>query len=108
MSACGAVSQSHEVEFNALEGSLNMMSKVLNDVLDLCVNRSECLPLYLLIAPYSHRMDSGRFESFNKVQRIFSLNCSTFLSFIVPSPMFFIKSWNRFLRLCALILIHGD
>lgn len=35
MRACGAVSQSHEVEFNALEGSLNMMSKVLNDVLDL-------------------------------------------------------------------------
>ncbi|KAF9649944.1 hypothetical protein BDM02DRAFT_3093963 [Thelephora ganbajun] len=48
MSACGAVSKSHEVEFNALEGSLNMMSKVLNDVLDF------------------HRMDSGRFESFNK------------------------------------------
>lgn len=48
MSACGAVSPSHEVEFNALEGSLNMMSKVLNDVLDF------------------HRMDSGKFESFNQ------------------------------------------
>jgi len=68
MSACGAVSQSHDVEFNALEGSLNMMSKVLNDVLDLCVDRNECFPQRLLIACCSHRMDSGKFESFNKVR----------------------------------------
>jgi hypothetical protein len=54
MNACNAVDKSHEIEFQALEGSLNMMSKgwprptlperftdewfhaiVLNDVLDL-------------------------------------------------------------------------
>ena len=73
MSACGVVSQSHEVEFNALEGSLNMMSKVLNDVLDLYVNRNEVFPPCLLIEHYSHRMDSGKFESFNKVRRLFSV-----------------------------------
>jgi len=73
MSACGAVSQSHDVEFNALEGSLNMMSKVLNDVLDLCVNCNGGCLSYLLIGHYSHRMDSGRFESFNKVRRLASL-----------------------------------
>ena len=70
MSACGVVSRSHEVEFNALEGSLNMMSKVLNDVLDLCVDRSGCFFQRLLIARYSHRMDSGKFESSNKVRRL--------------------------------------
>ncbi|KAF9653820.1 hypothetical protein BDM02DRAFT_3215706 [Thelephora ganbajun] len=48
MVACGAVAKTHEVEFKALESSLNMMSKVLNDVLDF------------------HRMDSGKFESSNK------------------------------------------
>lgn len=69
MSACGAVSQSHDVEFNALEGSLNMMSKVLNDVLDLCVSCDGGFFSFLLIEYYSHRMDSGRFESFNKVPR---------------------------------------
>ncbi|KAI0091448.1 hypothetical protein BDY19DRAFT_983786 [Irpex rosettiformis] len=45
MDASGAVAKSQEIEFKALEGSLNMMSKVLNDVLDF------------------NRMDSGRFES---------------------------------------------
>jgi osomolarity two-component system, sensor histidine kinase SLN1 len=35
MGASGAVAREHEVEFTALEGSLSMMSKVLNDVLDL-------------------------------------------------------------------------
>jgi len=70
MSAGGVVSQSHEVEFNALEGSLNMMSKVLNDVLDLCVNRDERFISCLLIRSCSHRMDSGKFESFNKVRRL--------------------------------------
>jgi osomolarity two-component system, sensor histidine kinase SLN1 len=38
----------HDIEFTALEGSLSMMSKVLNDVLDF------------------NRMDSGRFESVAK------------------------------------------
>lgn len=47
MSACGAVSPSHEVEFNALEGSLNMMSKVLNDVLDLYVYCNDAFPSLL-------------------------------------------------------------
>ncbi|KAG7094130.1 hypothetical protein E1B28_007742 [Marasmius oreades] len=45
MSASGTIAKSQEVEFNALEGSLSMMSKVLNDVLDF------------------NRMDSGKFES---------------------------------------------
>ncbi|KAG8781980.1 hypothetical protein FRC16_002746, partial [Serendipita sp. 398] len=46
--ASGAVSKPLELEFNALSGSLTVMSKVLNDVLDL------------------NRMDAGRFESVNK------------------------------------------
>ncbi|THV02531.1 hypothetical protein K435DRAFT_653306 [Dendrothele bispora CBS 962.96] len=45
MSASGTIAKSQELEFNALEGSLSMMSKVLNDVLDF------------------NRMDSGKFES---------------------------------------------
>ncbi|KAF8580300.1 hypothetical protein K439DRAFT_1637119 [Ramaria rubella] len=47
MKAVGAIGkdQEQDVEFAALEGSLSMMSKVLNDVLDF------------------NRMDSGRFES---------------------------------------------
>ena len=55
MQASGTVTQ--DIEFKALEGSLSMMSKVLNDVLDF------------------NRMDSGRFESvsrpypFHKVMR---------------------------------------
>jgi hypothetical protein len=35
--AARPIAKDHEVEFSALEGSLSMMSKVLNDVLDLCV-----------------------------------------------------------------------
>ncbi|KAG8820383.1 hypothetical protein FRC17_010171 [Serendipita sp. 399] len=46
--ASGAVSKPLELEFNALSGSLTVMSKVLNDVLDL------------------NRMDAGKFESVNK------------------------------------------
>ncbi|KAJ6518948.1 histidine kinase [Mycena sanguinolenta] len=42
------IAKDHEVEFNALEGSLSMMSKVLNDVLDF------------------NRMDSGRLESLSR------------------------------------------
>ncbi|KAL0576238.1 hypothetical protein V5O48_005748 [Marasmius crinis-equi] len=45
MSASGTIAKSQELEFKALEGSLSMMSKVLNDVLDF------------------NRMDSGKFES---------------------------------------------
>ena len=45
MEASGTVPQEQEIEFKALEGSLSMMSKVLNDMLDF------------------NRMDSGRFES---------------------------------------------
>lgn len=37
MEASGTVAKTQEVEFKALEGSLSMMSKVLNDVLDLFV-----------------------------------------------------------------------
>ncbi|CAL1717262.1 unnamed protein product [Somion occarium] len=45
MEASGTVAKEQDIEFKALEGSLSMMSKVLNDVLDF------------------NRMDSGRFES---------------------------------------------
>ncbi|KAG9313135.1 Tco5, signal transduction HAMP domain histidine kinase [Chiua virens] len=48
MEASGAVSKAQEMEFMALGGSLVMMSKVLNDVLDF------------------NRMDSGRFEILSK------------------------------------------
>ncbi|KAI0685603.1 hypothetical protein BC835DRAFT_1289856 [Cytidiella melzeri] len=45
MDASGTVAKTQDIEFKALEGSLSMMSKVLNDVLDF------------------NRMDSGRFEN---------------------------------------------
>ncbi|EIW75099.1 hypothetical protein CONPUDRAFT_85430 [Coniophora puteana RWD-64-598 SS2] len=48
MEASGAVMKTQEIEFMALEGSLVMMSKVLNDMLDF------------------NRMDSGRFEILSK------------------------------------------
>lgn len=50
MSALGTLARGkgQDIEFRALEGSLAMMSKVLNDVLDF------------------NRMDSGRFESVHK------------------------------------------
>lgn len=51
MEADGVVPKAQEIEFKALQGSLSMMSKVLNDVLDF------------------NRMDSGRFESVAKVRR---------------------------------------
>ena len=87
MEASGAVAKAQEVEFNALEGSLSIMSKgasspehiakeigadqplpgtVLNDVLDLYVsyrrfqiNGSELF--------FSNRMDSGRLEMTSSV-----------------------------------------
>lgn len=52
MEASGTVAKAQEIEFKALEGSLSMMSKVLNDVLDF------------------NRMDSGRFESVLKVSAV--------------------------------------
>ncbi|KIP07108.1 hypothetical protein PHLGIDRAFT_30145 [Phlebiopsis gigantea 11061_1 CR5-6] len=48
MAATGLGATTQDIEFRALEGSLSMMSKVLNDVLDF------------------NRMDSGRFESVSK------------------------------------------
>ncbi|KAG6816144.1 hypothetical protein H0H87_008321 [Tephrocybe sp. NHM501043] len=45
MAASGTVAKEQDIEFSALKGSLQMMSKVLNDVLDF------------------NRMDSGQFES---------------------------------------------
>ncbi|KIJ55470.1 hypothetical protein M422DRAFT_240090 [Sphaerobolus stellatus SS14] len=48
MEANESIAKSQDIEFAALEGSLSMMSKVLNDVLDF------------------NRMDSGRFESVNR------------------------------------------
>ncbi|KAF9474819.1 hypothetical protein BDN70DRAFT_884421 [Pholiota conissans] len=48
MEASGTIARDQEIEFNALCGSLSMMSKVLNDVLDF------------------NRMDSGKFESMSR------------------------------------------
>ncbi|GJJ11166.1 hypothetical protein Clacol_005398 [Clathrus columnatus] len=48
MEASDSIPKGQDIEFAALEGSLSMMSKVLNDVLDF------------------NRMDSGRFESVNR------------------------------------------
>ncbi|KAJ7251329.1 hypothetical protein C8J57DRAFT_672644 [Mycena rebaudengoi] len=44
LNSAGLITKDHEIEFNALSGSLNMMRNVLNDVLDF------------------NRMDSGTFE----------------------------------------------
>ncbi|CDO68388.1 hypothetical protein BN946_scf184815.g35 [Trametes cinnabarina] len=59
MQASGAVTQ--DIEFKALEGSLSMMSKVLNDVLDF------------------NRMDSGRFESVLKPYKFHQVLRSLFV-----------------------------
>ncbi|KAI0364370.1 hypothetical protein BV20DRAFT_974568 [Pilatotrama ljubarskyi] len=59
MQASGAVTQ--DIEFKALEGSLSMMSKVLNDVLDF------------------NRMDSGRFESVLKPYKFHQVMRSLFI-----------------------------
>ncbi|KAH9893343.1 hypothetical protein C8Q73DRAFT_746102 [Cubamyces lactineus] len=59
MQASGTVAQ--DIEFKALEGSLSMMSKVLNDVLDF------------------NRMDSGRFESVLKPYKFHQVLRSLFV-----------------------------
>jgi len=67
MGASGKIEKDQEIEFNALVGSLSMMSKVLNDVLDLYA-LSPCDPDFfptLLIS--SNRMDSGNFELMSRV-----------------------------------------
>ncbi|KAK1232367.1 hypothetical protein PQX77_004489 [Marasmius sp. AFHP31] len=61
MSASGTIAKSQELEFNALEGSLSMMSKVLNDVLDF------------------NRMDSGKFESLARPYAFHQVMRSMFL-----------------------------
>ncbi|KAI0738700.1 hypothetical protein C8Q80DRAFT_1113412 [Daedaleopsis nitida] len=59
MQALGTIAQ--DIEFKALEGSLSMMSKVLNDVLDF------------------NRMDSGRFESVLKPYKFHQVMRSLFV-----------------------------
>ncbi|EIW58488.1 uncharacterized protein TRAVEDRAFT_124042 [Trametes versicolor FP-101664 SS1] len=59
MQASGMITQ--DIEFKALEGSLSMMSKVLNDVLDF------------------NRMDSGRFESVLKPYKFHQVLRSLFV-----------------------------
>ncbi|KAJ8079577.1 hypothetical protein PM082_011164 [Marasmius tenuissimus] len=61
MSASGTIAKSQELEFHALEGSLSMMSKVLNDVLDF------------------NRMDSGKFESLARPYAFHQVMRSMFL-----------------------------
>ncbi len=63
MEASGTVAKTQDIEFRALEGSLSMMSKVLNDVLDF------------------NRMDSGRFESVLKV--LFTSRCDLYHTKVV-------------------------
>ena len=81
MAASGAVAKGQEIEFKALEGSLSMMSKVLNDVLDLYV----CPPLdtHVRANPFSivssNRMDSGRFESVLKPYKFHQVMRSLFV-----------------------------
>ncbi|KAH7922614.1 Tco5, signal transduction HAMP domain histidine kinase [Leucogyrophana mollusca] len=70
MEASCAVSKHQEIEFMALEGSLVMMSKVLNDMLDF------------------NRMDSGRFEILTKVP-LFSFACSPLLQLRISKPYAF-------------------
>lgn len=61
MEASCAVSQTQEIEFMALGGSLVMMSKVLNDMLDF------------------NRMDSGRFEILSKPYKFHAVMRSLFI-----------------------------
>ena len=61
MAASRTVAKAQDIEFKALEGSLSMMSKVLNDVLDF------------------NRMDSGRFESVAKPYPFHQVMRSLFL-----------------------------
>ncbi|KAJ8516509.1 hypothetical protein ONZ45_g6212 [Pleurotus djamor] len=61
MEASGTVAKAQEIEFKALEGSLSMMSKVLNDVLDF------------------NRMDSGRFESASRPYALHHVMRSLFI-----------------------------
>ena len=81
MQASGTVTQ--DIEFKALEGSLSMMSKVLNDVLDLYVHPQPNLRApRVLIAMHIHssnRMDSGRFESVLKPYKFHQVMRSLFV-----------------------------
>jgi osomolarity two-component system sensor histidine kinase SLN1 len=82
MEATGSVPKDQELEFKALTGSLSMMSKVLNDVLDLWV--APCAGTWQrLMAALSNRMDSGRFES---VARPFAFH-QVMKSMFVPLQM---------------------
>ncbi|KAH6915774.1 hypothetical protein BKA70DRAFT_469829 [Coprinopsis sp. MPI-PUGE-AT-0042] len=61
MAASGTVARNQEIEFNALSGSLSMMSKVLNDVLDF------------------NRMDMGKFESASRPYQFHQVMRSLFI-----------------------------
>ncbi|KAL0954020.1 hypothetical protein HGRIS_005174 [Hohenbuehelia grisea] len=61
MEASGMITKRLEIEFTALEGSLSMMSKVLNDVLDF------------------NRMDSGKFESVHRPYLFHQVMLSMFI-----------------------------
>jgi len=66
MGASGKIEKDQEIEFNALVGSLSMMSKVLNDVLDLCAPSLVTFTSFQLYY-FSNRMDSGNFELMSRV-----------------------------------------
>ncbi|PFH50297.1 hypothetical protein AMATHDRAFT_61349 [Amanita thiersii Skay4041] len=61
LEASGKISQEQELEFSALSGSLSMMSKVLNDVLDF------------------HRLDSGKFETVSRPYAFHQIMRSLFI-----------------------------
>ena len=84
MEAFGAVAKSQEIEFKALEGSLSMMSKVLNDVLDF------------------NRMDSGRFESVLKVGYLEGI----IVIGLIAIPFHFSCSRTLSTRSCVHYLFH--
>ncbi|KAF8628700.1 hypothetical protein AX17_005923 [Amanita inopinata Kibby_2008] len=61
LEASGRISPEQELEFSALSGSLSMMSKVLNDVLDF------------------HRLDSGKFETVSRPYAFHQIMRSLFI-----------------------------
>jgi osomolarity two-component system sensor histidine kinase SLN1 len=82
MAATGTFKHAQDIEFKALEGSLSMMSKVLNDVLDF------------------NRMDSGRFESVSKPYPFSQVMRSMFIPLRLATD-------SRKLKVCRPRPVHG-
>lgn len=80
--ARGAVAQ--DIEFQALEGSLSMMRKVLNDVLELSFASADQREL-MMMSPATTRMDSARFESVLKPCRFHQVMRSLFVPLLLAT-----------------------